>query len=113
MKDVTTGAEWGQVSPGISGQAQPPKGAALLSGESQESFFEVFYDQVRKNAQRILMLVLEAEVDGFIAEHQYLVDEMGHRKVVRNGHAKPRRITTSVDNVEVAAPRVHSEGSLL
>lgn len=107
MKDVTTGKKWGQVR-GIEGQELPAEFAGLLTGESQDSFFEVFYGQIQQQAQRILMQVLEAEVDGFIAEHQHLMDERGHRKVVRNGHAKPRQITTSVGNIEVEAPRVHS-----
>lgn len=108
MKDVTTGQEWEQVSPGIEGQALPSEFEALLSGESQESFFEAFYGQVRKNAQLILMQVLEAEADAFLRDHQHLLDAKGHRKVVRNGHAKPRQIATSVGRIEVEAPRVHS-----
>ena len=108
MKDVTTGKECGQAARGIEDQELPVEFAGLLSGASQESFFDAFYGEIRKQAQNILMQVLEAEVDSFIAEHQHLTDERGHRKVVRNGHAKPRQITTSIGNIEVEAPRVHS-----
>ena len=34
------------------------------------------------------------------------VDEQGHRLVRRNGHARPRTVTTAAGAVEVAAPRV-------
>lgn len=108
MQDVTTGKEWGQAGQEICGEGRFAESTALLSGESQENFFDVFYSQVRQQAQRILMQVLEAEAAAFIAGHQHLVDEQGHRKIVRNGHAKPRQITTSVGNITVETPRIHS-----
>jgi putative transposase len=60
----------------------------------------------REGARRMLAVALEAEVEAYIAGHAELVDEDGHRLVVRNGHAPARTITTGVGQVEVVRPRV-------
>jgi putative transposase len=60
----------------------------------------------RQGARRMLEVALEAEVEAYIAAHAELVDERGHRLVVRNGHAPARSITTGVGQVEVVRPRV-------
>src|SRR5512132_3139341 len=60
----------------------------------------------REGARRMLAVALEAEVEAYIAAHAGLVDERGHRLVVRNGHAPARTITTGVGQVEVVRPRV-------
>jgi transposase-like protein len=54
----------------------------------------------------MLAAALEAEVEAYIAAHAELVDEHGHRVVVRNGHAPARTITSGVGQVEVVRPRV-------
>jgi putative transposase len=48
----------------------------------------------------------EAEVEAYIAAHAGLVDERGHRLVVRNGHAPARPLATGVGQVEVVRPWV-------
>ena len=45
----------------------------------------------REGARRMLAAALEAEVEAYIAAHAELVDELGHRLVVRNGHARRAR----------------------
>jgi putative transposase len=60
----------------------------------------------REGARRMLAAALEVEVEVYIAAHAELVDEHGHRLVVRNGHAPARTITTGVGQVEVIRPRV-------
>ncbi len=61
---------------------------------------------VREGARRMLTAALEAEVEAYVAAHAGERDEAGRRLVVRNGHAKPRRVTTAAGAVEVRAPRV-------
>jgi putative transposase len=61
---------------------------------------------VREGARRLLAAALEAEVDAYLAAHAELVDERGHRLVVRNGHAPVRTLTTAAGRVEVVRPRV-------
>jgi putative transposase len=61
---------------------------------------------VREGARRLLAAALEAEVDAYLAAHAELVDERGHRLVVRNGHAPARTLTTAAGQVKVVRPRV-------
>jgi putative transposase len=61
---------------------------------------------VAEGARRLLAAALEAEVDAYLAAHTELVDERGHRLVVRNGHAPARALTTAAGQVEVVRPRV-------
>lgn len=44
---------------------------------------------LRQGAQRLIMQAVEAEVQAWIADHAHVLDEQGHRQVVRNGHASP------------------------
>jgi putative transposase len=59
-----------------------------------------------QGARRMLAAALEAEVEAYIATHAELVDERGHRLVVRNGHAPARTLATGVGQVQVVRPRV-------
>lgn len=61
---------------------------------------------VREGARRMLAEALEAEVAAVIEALADQVDEAGRRLVRRNGHARPRTVTTAAGEVEVAAPRV-------
>jgi putative transposase len=60
----------------------------------------------REGARRMLAAALEAEVDAYIAERVGELDEHGRRLVTRNGHARPRTITTVAGAVDIRAPRV-------
>ena len=62
---------------------------------------------VREGARRMLAAALEEEVAAYIAVHAAERDENGRRLVVRNGHARPRQVTTAAGAVEVVAPRVN------
>jgi transposase-like protein len=62
---------------------------------------------VREGARRMLAAALEAEVAAYIAAHAGERDEQGRRLVVRNGHARPREVTTAAGVMEVSAPRVN------
>ena len=61
---------------------------------------------VREGARRMLAAALEAEVEAYLAAHAGERDGAGRRLVVRNGHARPRQVTTAAGAVEVRAPRV-------
>ncbi|MFG2794893.1 IS256 family transposase, partial [Streptomyces sp. NPDC048419] len=52
-------------------------------------------DIVREGARRMLAAALEAEVDQYTAELADHRDENGRRLVVRNGHHRPRDVTTA------------------
>src|SRR5258708_1532432 len=59
----------------------------------------------REGARRILVAALEREVAAYLEQHQGELDEQGHRLVVRNGKAQPRRVTLGAGTVQVQAPR--------
>jgi transposase-like protein len=68
---------------------------------------DVLTDVLRDGAQRLLAQAVEAEVATWIEFHKDLVNQDGHRTVVRNGHMPTRTIVTGVGSVEVTQPRVH------
>lgn len=62
---------------------------------------------VAEGARRMLMAGLETEVADYIERHTGLVDETGHRLVVRNGKAAERSLVTGAGALTIQAPRVH------
>jgi transposase-like protein len=64
---------------------------------------------VREGARRMLAAALADEVAAYIAAYAAERDENGRRLVVRNGHARPRQVTTAAGAVEVTAPRVNDK----
>ena len=61
----------------------------------------------REGARRMLAAALQAEVAAYIDAHADLVDEHGHRLVVRNGYHAEREVATAAGAVPVQAPRVN------
>jgi transposase-like protein len=72
-------------------------------GEAASTLDEI----CREGARRMLAAALEAEADAYIAELVGELDESGQRLVTRNGHARPRTITTRSGPIEIRAPRVN------
>jgi len=68
-------------------------------------------DVLRRGARDLLVRAVEAEVAEWIDARQDLVDEQGHRQVVRNGHAAPRTVITGIGPLEVKMPRAHDRRS--
>ena len=80
---------------------------SVIPDEAAQAELRLELDELfREGARRMLAVALEAEVEAYIAAHAELLDEHGHRLVVRNGHAPARSITTGVGQVEVVRPRV-------
>ena len=61
---------------------------------------------VRHGAQEILAKALEIEVDLFLEQYQYILDDVGNRRVIKNGKHRPRQILTGAGPLEVSVPRV-------
>jgi transposase-like protein len=55
----------------------------------------------------MLVKALEAEVVQYLAAHTDERDEQGHALVVRNGQARPRKLTCGAGTIELRAPRVN------
>ncbi|WP_024805286.1 IS256 family transposase [Nocardia sp. BMG51109] len=64
---------------------------------------------VRDGARQMLAAALKAEVAAYVAQHTDLVDENGHRLVVRNGYREERAVLTAAGAVTVKAPRVNDK----
>ncbi|TXI57621.1 IS256 family transposase [Mycolicibacter arupensis] len=64
---------------------------------------------VRDGARKMLAAALEAEVAAYIEQFTDLLDENGHRLVVRNGHHEERTVLTAAGGVPVRAPRVNDK----
>jgi putative transposase len=63
----------------------------------------------RSGARRMLIAALEAEADSYVEALASVLNEDGHRLVVRNGHARQRVVTTSSGAIEVRAPRINDK----
>lgn len=57
----------------------------------------------------MLAAALEAEVAAYIEEQSGERDEKGRARVVRNGHAKGRKIASGAGEIEVSVPRVNDK----
>ena len=61
---------------------------------------------LREGAQRLLAHAIQAEADEWIDARSAVVNERGHRQVVRNGHLPERTLTTQVGPIKVRQPRI-------
>src|SRR5260370_17380672 len=64
-------------------------------------------DLARVGAQRMIAAALQIEVDEYVTRFRGERDGTGHARVVRNGTARPRPVTTGVGPLTIAAPRVN------
>ncbi len=80
----------------------------IVSDDTDRDFSIGMLDElVTEGARRMLVAALETEVGDYVARHRHLVDENGHRLVVRNGKAKERTLVTAAGGLKIEAPRVH------
>ena len=64
-------------------------------------------DLAREGARRMLVSALDAEVTEYVERYRSARDEAGRALVVRNGQARPRKVTLGAGTVAVTAPRVN------
>ena len=92
----------------------------MASGEGVRLMLKIVADEVDRDdlaatldglvlegARRMLMAGLEVEVADYVERHEQLVDEAGHRMVVRNGKAAERTLLTGAGALRVRAPRIN------
>ena len=61
----------------------------------------------REGARRMMAVAMEAEAASYVEGHRHERDEGDRALVVRNGKARPRKITLGAGTVEIHAPRVN------
>ena len=81
----------------------------LPVGESNEQAQITLDDLAREGARRMIAAALEAEVEQYVGSFVEEIDEDGRRLVVRNGHARERRVTVGSGTVAISAPRVNDK----
>ena len=60
---------------------------------------------IRQGARKLLAQALEAEIELFINQYADLKDELGRRRIVRNGHLPEPEIQSGIGPITVEAPR--------
>ncbi len=83
-----------------------PKATENLISFPQESSESCLDQILRDGAREMLGRAIEDEVAVFVGARIHLVDESGHRLVVRNGHLPERSIQTPMGEIPVKQPRV-------
>jgi transposase-like protein len=79
----------------------------VIVDEADRGELALTLDEIcRRGAERMLASALEAEADDYIQRHREHRDDRGRALVVRNGHARSRKVTGGAGAIEVAAPRV-------
>ena len=81
----------------------------LPVGEDNDEIAVTLDELAREGARRMIAAALEAEVDEYVAALVDELDEDGRRLVVRNGHARERKVTVGSGTVAVRAPRVNDK----
>lgn len=67
---------------------------------------DVLTDVLREGAQKLLADAIQLEVEEYLQQRSHLLDEKGHRLVVRNGSLPEREILTGLGPIAVQQPRV-------
>ncbi|MCH8143650.1 MAG: IS256 family transposase [Gemmatimonadetes bacterium] len=77
------------------------------SGSKGNGLLTDLDELAREGARRMLVSALDAEVAEYVERHRRDRDEEGRAQVVRNGKARPRKVTLGCGTVAIAAPRVN------
>jgi putative transposase len=80
-----------------------------LPGGEDNEIAVTLDDLAREGARRMIATALEAEVADYIERFAEDRDEDGKRRVVRNGHARQRKLTVGSGTVPIRAPRVNDK----
>lgn len=93
------------------GKETPPMVRVVEDGPQDEGvgLAQTLDELAREGARRMLVAALEAEVAEYIDRHRGDRDAQERAMVVRNGRARPRKVTMGSGTVEVRAPRVNDK----
>ena len=81
----------------------PPEDSLAASASLADPLAQILH----RGARQLLIQAVEAEIAQWVGERSHLVDEQGHRQVVRNGYAARRTVVTGVGPMDVKMPRAH------
>ena len=69
--------------------------------EERSAGFQTLDELAREGARKMISSAMELEVAEYIEKNRLERDEQGHALVVRNGRAKPRKLTVGSGTFEV------------
>lgn len=75
--------------------------------QSDQEIATALDELAREGARRMILAALNIEVEEYRQQHHDARDSRGHALVVRNGQARPRRVTVGAGTITVRAPRVN------
>lgn len=82
----------------------------ITSKREEEVLGELSLDEIaRRGAEKMLAAALKAEADYYVERLSGERDEKGRALVVRNGSARPRKVTVGSGVLDVVAPRVDDQ----
>ncbi len=81
----------------------------LPAGEGNAEMQDTLDQLAREGARRMIAAALRAEADEYVERFSDEVDEDGHRRVVRNGRARQRKVTIGSGTIPVRTPRVNDK----
>jgi len=62
-------------------------------------------DILRSGARKLLAEALDTEIELFLSEYKELKDDLGRKRIIRNGYVPEREIQTGIGPVPVKMPR--------
>ena len=81
--------------------------------EANKSLFtDTLTEIARTGAQQMLAIALQAEVDGYIEQHQSTLGN-GHQRLIKNGYLPTRSVQTGIGDIAVKVPRVKDKEKTL
>ena len=78
-------------------------------GSDREGFNATLDTLAREGARKMIAAALDAEVAAYVDRFRGERGDDGRAAVVRNGHAKPRKVTIGSGTVTIEAPRVNDK----
>lgn len=81
----------------------------LIPLEVTSMISDALSDICREGARKMLQAAIENEVAEYIEANKTVIDENGHRMVVRNGHHPERSIQTGIGDIPVRKPKVNDK----
>ena len=87
------------------------KGSVVEFRKPGDTVEDALTEVLREGSRKLLAEAIEVEVEDFINRHSRLRDNLGHRRVVRNGHLPGREIMTGIGAVKVRGVRVRDRGA--
>jgi putative transposase len=81
---------------------------SILAFNNKDNVSDVLSELLRNGAQKLIHNALEAELRGFMFQHQGVTED-GNVSIIRNGYLPKRQILTGIGAVSVRIPKVRSK----